>query len=248
MQRVKAEVLEGLKEFDSPTVFNAMVNKLGLPNEDYTSHEIRYLLPEFGTVVGYAVTTEVTTNDPDSSALPWDDYYDYLNESSAPLVAVMKDADSRSGRGASFGDGMATMHKRLGVVGAVVDGTIRDLEGIRRVGLPMFAWGTVPGHGVFNLTRLNVPVTVGQVRIQPGDLIFADLDGCVRIPLSMPRTFCAWPVKSEQESLEFSRSSILQIFLWPSGRNGENNWTNDRRHKVLAPVRAPRCGDAVKGE
>ncbi len=182
MQRVKPEVLEGLKEFDSPTVFNAMVKKLGLPNEDYTSHEIRYLLPEFGPVVGYAVTTEVTTNDPDSPALPWDDYYDYLDESSAPLVAVMKDADSRPGRGASFGDGMATMHKRLGVVGAVVDGTIRDLEGIRKVGLPMFAWGTVPGHGVFNLTRLNVPVTVGQVRIQPGDLIFADLDGCVRIP------------------------------------------------------------------
>jgi regulator of RNase E activity RraA len=182
MQLVNPEVLEGLKEFDSATLFNAMVNKFGLPNEDYTSHEIRYLLPEFGPVVGHAVTTEVTTNDPDSPALPWDDYYDYLNESPAPMVAVMRDSDSRSGRGASFGDGMATMHKRLGVVGAVVDGTVRDLAGIRRAGLPIFAWGTVPGHGVFNLTRLNVPVTVGQVRIQPGDLIFADLDGCVRIP------------------------------------------------------------------
>jgi 4-hydroxy-4-methyl-2-oxoglutarate aldolase len=46
----------------------------------------------------------------------------------------------------------------------------------------MWAWGTVPGHGVFNLTRFNVPVTVGGVRVRPGDLIFADADGCVRIP------------------------------------------------------------------
>ena len=176
------EILAELKTFDSATVFNAMVEKFGLPNEDYTSHEIRYLLPEFGTVVGYAATAEVTTNDPDSPAVNWLDYYEYLEGHAGPLVAVMKDVDFRPGRGASFGDGMATLHKRLGVVGAIVDGTVRDLAGIRQVGLPIWAWGRVPGHGVFNLTRFNSPVTVGQVRIRPDDLILADGDGCVRIP------------------------------------------------------------------
>jgi 4-hydroxy-4-methyl-2-oxoglutarate aldolase len=77
---------------------------------------------------------------------------------------------------------MATVHARLGVVGALVDGTVRDLVGIRRVGLPMWAWGTVPGHGVFHVTRIDTPITVGQLRIRPGDLIFADSDGTVRIP------------------------------------------------------------------
>ncbi len=183
MERAKPETLEALKEFDSPTVFNALVEIVGLPNEDYTGHEIRYLLPEFGVVVGYAVTSEVTTNDADSAALPWDDYYEYVEATKGPLVVVMKDVDSRPGRGASFGDGMATLHQRLGVVGAVVDGTVRDLAGIRRVGMPMFAWGQVPGHGVFQVTRFNTPVTVGQVRVRPGDLIFGDGDGCVRLPV-----------------------------------------------------------------
>ena len=77
---------------------------------------------------------------------------------------------------------MARIHKRLGVAGVVVGGTIRDLAGIRQVGLPVWAWGTVPGHGIFHVTRFNTPVSVGQLRIHPGDLLLADADGCVRIP------------------------------------------------------------------
>lgn len=180
---VKPEVLAAFKEFDSPTIFNAIVLKCGLPNEEYTDHRIRCLLPELGPIIGYAVTVEVTTNDPDSAAVPWDGYYEAIDAMEGPAVAVVKDVDSRPGRGASFGDGMARLHQRLGAVGAIVDGTVRDLEGIRRVGLPIFAWGMVPGHGVFNATRVNAPVSVGSVRIRPGDLIFGDGDGCVRIPL-----------------------------------------------------------------
>jgi len=183
MPPLKPEILEAFKAFDSPTIFNAVVLKLGLPNEDYTDHTIRCLLPEFGPIIGYAVTAEVTTNDADSAALPWENYYELLHQTEGPLVAVMRDVDSRPGRGASFGDGMARLHMRLGAVGAIVDGTVRDLAGIRNVGLPIYAWGTVPGHGTFNLTRLNAPITVGQVRVQPGDLIFGDGDGTVRIPL-----------------------------------------------------------------
>jgi regulator of RNase E activity RraA len=182
MAQLDPAVLDAFKEFDSATIFNALVLKTGLPNEEYTNHAIRCLLPECSCVIGYAVTSEVTTNDPDSPALDWLDYYEYLEATPGPLIAVMKDVDSRPGRGASFGDGMATIHQRLGVVGAIIDGTVRDLVGIRKVGLPMWAWGTVPGHGVFNIRSFNTPVTVGEVRVRPGDLIFADADGCVRIP------------------------------------------------------------------
>ena len=90
---------------------------------------------------------------------------------------------SSPGRGACFGDGMARLYKRLGAVGAIVEGSVRDLAGIRAAGLPIWGWGTVPGHGVFHLTRIDLPVTVGQTRIKPGDLILADADGCVRVPI-----------------------------------------------------------------
>lgn len=182
MHLISQATIDGLRAFDSATIFNALVRHGGLPNEEYTDHTIRCLLPDLGAVVGYAMTAEVTTNDPDTTALDWPDYYAVLEAAQGPLVAVLKDVDSRPGRGASFGDGMATVHKRLGVVGAIVDGTVRDLAGIQSVGLPIWAWGTVPGHGVFHVTRINTPITVGQLRIRPGDLILADSDGCVRIP------------------------------------------------------------------
>lgn len=183
MKKVSPDILEELKEFDSPTIFNGIAVMEGTPSEEYTDHTIRCLLPEFGATIGYAVTAEVTTNDADSAALPWDGYYDMLDQRDGPLIAVIKDVDSRPGRGASFGDGMATLHKRLGVAAVIIDGTVRDLEGIRRVGMLTYGWGTVPGHGQFNVTRFDEPLTAGQLRVHPGDLLFVDGDGCVRIPL-----------------------------------------------------------------
>ena len=177
-----SEQIAALKRYDSATIFNAVALKLGLPNLDYTDHTIRCLLPDLGLVVGFAVTAEVTTNDEDSTALEWIDYYDYLGSQQGRLIAVFQDMDTSPGRGASFGDGMARVHKRLGVEGVIVGGTVRDLIGIREVGLPVWAWGTVPGHGLFNMNRFGAPVTVGRLRIHSGDLILADGDGCVRIP------------------------------------------------------------------
>jgi regulator of RNase E activity RraA len=221
MSQVNAEVLEAFKEFDSPTIFNAVVLKLGLPNEDYTDHRIHCLLPELGPIIGYAVTAEVTTNDPDSVAVPWEEYYERIHAAEGPVVAVMKDVDSRPGRGASFGDGMARLHMRLGAVGAIIDGAVRDLEGIRRVGLPIFAWGTVPGHGVFNLTRVDAPVTVGQVRVRPGDLIFGDGDGCVRIPLEHAEevlTLADEVRTKEAEIFEFYDAPDFSFEKWRASR------------------------------
>ena len=194
MPRAALEVLDGLKEFDSATVFNAVVEHLGgtqggLELEgkggqplNYTGPEIRSLLPELGSAVGYAVTVELTTNDPDSVGIPWDDYYELLENTGAPIVAVFKDVDSRPGRGASFGDGMAARHKALGVTGVLVDGSVRDLLGIKKVGLPVWGTGLVPGHGVFTLVRMNASITVGGLRVHPGELLVADLDGCTKIP------------------------------------------------------------------
>ena len=189
-----AEVIEGLKEFDSATIFNAVVESIGgsqgglelegkggVP-ENYTGPGTRCLLPELGAAVGYAVTSEVTTNDPDSEPASWEDYYDLLDKTPSPIVAVMKDVDSRPGRGASFGDGMAVLHRILGATGAIVDGSVRDLAGIREAGLPMWGSGLVPGHGVFHIVRMQSSVTVAGLRILPGELLIADEDGCTKIP------------------------------------------------------------------
>lgn len=223
MQRLPDHVFAGLAAHDTPTVFNAMVARFGLPNEEYTDHTIRCLLPELGSVIGYAATVELTTNDPDPPEVSWRGHYRHLEETEGPHVVVMRDADSRPGRGASFGDVMAAMHRRLGVAGVIVEGTVRDLDGIREIGLPVFAWGEVPGHGRFSAVRLGAPVTVGQLRIRPGDLVMADRNGCVRVPLDRAEeTLAAVQSVIDQEnerrrfaaSAEFSAAEAARKFGW----------------------------------
>ena len=189
MQAATKQVLDALKELGSATVYNAVVYSMGgTPDgltrkveggqpENYTGPEVHCMLPELGPVAGYAVTAEITSNDPDTPGVPWDDYHEALARETAPTIAVIKDADSRPGRGAAFGDDMAGRYKAFGAVGVIVDGSVRDLEGIEEVGMPTWGGGRVPGHGVFTLVRVNAPVTVAQLRIGYGDLLVADSDG-----------------------------------------------------------------------
>ena len=194
MKQVSPEVFEGLRQLDTATIFNAVVEARGASQggrelEDqggvpfnYMGPGMQCMLPRLGMAVGYAVTCELTTQDPDGPAQPWNDYYDLLDRSPSPMVAVMKDVDTRCGRGASLGDGMAAVHKRLGVAGIVVDGSIRDLDGIERVGLPVWGTGLVPGHGVFGMVRCNQPIAVKELLVHPGEIVAADRDGVVKIP------------------------------------------------------------------
>nr|HSJ27812.1 hypothetical protein [Acidimicrobiia bacterium] len=197
MTRTDPEVLAAIARFDTPSVFNGVRTLMGGGPEgeglehrggvpvNYTDHTMRAMLPELGMAVGYATTCEVTTNNRDFHDLPWDDYYDYLDATPGPTLTVIKDVGTRPGRGSSIGDIMAEQHKMLGSTGMIVDGTIRDIAGLRRVGIPVWGWGQVSGHGLFYTTRFDAPVTAADLAISPGDLLAADADGVVKIPASI---------------------------------------------------------------
>jgi len=74
--------------------------------------------------------------------------------------------------------------RKAGCVGAVVDGGIRDTAYIRAAGFPMFYRFTSPGdaRGRSNIVGYECPVTIGGVRVNPGDYVFGDEDGVVFIP------------------------------------------------------------------
>lgn len=72
---------------------------------------------------------------------------------------------------------------KLGVQGIVVDGCVRDIEGIREIGLPVYARGVVPqGSGKAGPGQINFPVACGGISVMPGDVIAADENGVVCIP------------------------------------------------------------------
>lgn len=85
---------------------------------------------------------------------------------------------------AVIGDLVSTKARHRGIAGVVVDGLVRDVDGILALGdLPVFARGTTPlgplhrGPG-----EVNYPVSVGGIVVNPGDVIVGDADGVVVVP------------------------------------------------------------------
>ena len=76
--------------------------------------------------------------------------------------------------------------KQLGIAGVVLDSAVRDSEELVEMNFPVFAVGTNPnGPTKFVPGRINWPVSVGGIAINPGDLIVGDADGVVVIEREM---------------------------------------------------------------
>jgi 4-hydroxy-4-methyl-2-oxoglutarate aldolase len=81
------------------------------------------------------------------------------------------------------GDLLLGMMKNRGVVGFVTDGFVRDVPGIRSVGLPCYAAGVTPNSPARNGPgTVGLPVVIGGVSVGPGDVVLGDEDGVVVVP------------------------------------------------------------------
>ncbi len=87
------------------------------------------------------------------------------------------------GTRAVFGELFATEARRRGLAGIVCDGPCRDVRGLRRIGLPVFARGTTPRSGT-TVSRAadGAAIACGGVVVAPGDVVFGDDDGVLVAP------------------------------------------------------------------
>lgn len=83
-----------------------------------------------------------------------------------------------------WGGIMSTMAKVRGVAALIADGMIRDLEQCRSASFPIWATGVTPVAPNMDVPpgELNLPITIGEVTIHPGDLVVADEDGVAIVP------------------------------------------------------------------
>jgi 4-hydroxy-4-methyl-2-oxoglutarate aldolase len=91
---------------------------------------------------------------------------------------------SGSKRSAFFGELMSTATKVAGGRGAIIDGLTRDSKKIIELNFPVFCTGFRPtdSMGRNEVIDYDVPIECGGVTVNPGDLIFGDMDGVVVIP------------------------------------------------------------------
>ena len=108
---------------------------------------------------------------------------DLIDGLDAGEVAVLA-CDGPTDRIAPWGELLTTTARVRGAAGCLTDGLVRDVRRIRETGFPVFAGGIGPldSKGRAEMAAMDVPVEVAGVRIEPGDLIFGDVDGCVAIP------------------------------------------------------------------
>lgn len=115
-----------------------------------------------------------------------------------PGDVVVIDAKGDTYR-AIAGDFVIGMAQTLGIQGFVVDGVIRDIQGIKKLDFPVFCKGTaVAASGKAGVGEINVPISCGGVSINPGDIIVGDADGVVVIPQSKEQKI----LRKAQDKLE----------------------------------------------
>ena len=101
------------------------------------------------------------------------------------VVVVDARGDMRSG---IFGDMMLTYFRGRGGAGVVIDGCIRDYPNVKRLELGLWVRGVTPNYHVQTDVvpfAVNVPIACGGVLVMPGDIIVADDDGAVVVPVGM---------------------------------------------------------------
>jgi RraA family protein len=110
---------------------------------------------------------------------------------------------------ALMGEIMCQQAARIGVAAVVIDGAVRDAEAIRALGLPMYACGLNP-NGPTKLVpgRLNHPISIGGVTIEPGDLVVGDGDGVTVIERAKAASLL--PLAEEKVAAETKRIADIR--------------------------------------
>ena len=98
-----------------------------------------------------------------------------------------------TGRIAPWGGLLSTAATMRGSSGAVMDGYVRDVLHVRELGFPVFAGGIAPldSQGRGKVIEIDVPIEVGGVLVNPGDIVFGDADGCIIIPRHLENSVIA---------------------------------------------------------
>ena len=185
---VAPDVLDALRKYDTPTVCNVLELFECRPRTaGYMDGRIRACYPSLPPMVGFATTATFRAGAPPKGG---DTYIglgaqvEMIAAMSGPKVVVFQDLDDPA-VAATFGEIMCTTYKAFGCVGLITGGAGRDLDQVEPLKFPCFTAGTMPSHGYTQIVELQVPVRVGGVWVNPGDLLHGDRNGVTTIPIEL---------------------------------------------------------------
>ena len=176
-----------LRSVDTPTVCNAIETAQGRRGfNDFTRGTVLASAPEAGAIVGYARTARIAAQAPSSDRADKVGarrlgYYRHMSEGEGPSIAVVEDVDYPNAIGAYWGEVNTTVHKALGLAGALTNGVMRDLGDLPD-GFPVIAGSIGPSHAFVHVVDYAAGARVFDLDIAEGDLVHADRHGALVIP------------------------------------------------------------------
>jgi len=215
-----AALLEALRAVDTPTICNALEDLVS-PRQliRFTTRPFVASDPSAPPLVGYARTAVIRAEQPPAMSaaerkalrLRW--YEHVAGAAPRPNIAVIQDADSTPGTGAFWGEVNSAVHKGLGVLGLVTNGSIRDLGNVAP-GFPMIAGMVNPSHAFVHVAAVAVQVSIHGMVVNDGDLVHADRHGAVVIPhevaARVPEAIDRW-ARRERVILDAARAPGFSI-------------------------------------
>jgi regulator of RNase E activity RraA len=175
-----------LRSIDTPTVCNLI--EIVAPERrgaGYTAVHLHCPFPDLPPMVGFAKTVTIRARDAVSGASYMQkrmDYLDYVAAEPRPSVVLIQDLDEPAGYGAFWGEVQTNVHKALGCLGTVTNGSIRDIAQAAE-GFQMLAGSIAPSHAYVHVVEFGTPVTIHGMAAKSGDLIHADRHGAVAVPI-----------------------------------------------------------------
>jgi regulator of RNase E activity RraA len=146
----------------------------------YMSHRMQGIF--VAKFAGFARTVALKKDEGNADPDALNGMLEAIDQGSTDSVYVMtvEDGSDIAGMGGLMGTAMAAR----GYSGAVIDGGVRDVAYLRKIGFPVFATGIVPSTSVhhYRFGGGQVPLVCGGVTVNPGDIVTADSDGVVVVP------------------------------------------------------------------
>jgi len=172
-----AALLDGYRHVEVASVSDAMEKLTG--RRTYLSHHMR---PVFtARFAGFALTVKLKKEENhDPEALQGVLAAIDQGAPDSVYVMVLEDGADIAGMGGLMGTAMQARN----FSGAVIDGGVRDVAYLTKIGFPVYALGIVPSTSVghYRFAGSNIPLVCDGVPVSPGDIVVADTDGVVIVP------------------------------------------------------------------
>jgi 4-hydroxy-4-methyl-2-oxoglutarate aldolase len=168
VRRPSAALIERFRPHDTAKIADSMAG------DGVMHYEIKPIEPSM-RFVGSALTVLTRPGD----ALYVQKAIDYTQPGDVIIISAMGYKDV-----SVIGERLGYFYKRNGAVAIVVDGAVRDSQGMIDVAPPTFARATcIRIFGSIGPGAINVPVSCGGITVNPGDIVVGDRDGVVVVPL-----------------------------------------------------------------